>query len=108
MRLNLCKGSSPSNPTPRWTQTVGTYPSSEALDSTGSFLYTNLGAFSITNGTITLLGPIGSYLAFPFYASPNSPVLFAAGTGSATLTSSLIGANGSLTEAPGSPYTVAG
>lgn len=86
-------------------------PSYEAVDSTGSFLFSSYGNFSIVNGVLTLLQlnpSTGSYPPPLLLASPTGPFLFAAGENPSGyfLTSDMIGSDGTLTPAPGSPYTL--
>jgi hypothetical protein len=81
------------------------------VDSTENFIFTSFGSFSITNGALSLLQSIVSSGPYPpplLVASPNRPYLFSDGiTNQAQLLSSdAIGANGSLTPAPGSPYNL--
>jgi Divergent InlB B-repeat domain/Lactonase, 7-bladed beta-propeller len=93
------------------TQTTGTFPGSETLDSTGSFLYAAFdqnSSFSVASGVLTPLGTTAITNLSPLFASPTSPVLFAGNPSSPALSSFVIAANGSLTAATGSPFTLAG
>jgi len=83
-----------------------------AVASTNNYLYSNAFSYSITNGVLasldTLISPSpGAEIPPSLIASPNSPLLFEAGQGQNAffLSSQMIGTDGSLTSAPGSPYT---
>jgi lactonase family protein with 7-bladed beta-propeller/centrosomal CEP192-like protein len=86
-------------------------PAYEAIDSTGGFLFTTPMDFSITSGVPSLLQVNNTYFPYgvPFLlASRTSPFLFGNGESNAGyfLTSDMIGSDGTLTPAPGSPYSL--
>ena len=87
-------------------------PEYEAVDPTGGFLYSTFANFSVSNGALTLIQSnstnFGAYDAPMLLTSRTSPFLFAAAQTQAGyfLSSNLIGGDGSLTPAPGSPYTI--
>jgi 6-phosphogluconolactonase (cycloisomerase 2 family) len=91
-------------------------PEYEAVDSTGAFLFSTFANLSETNGVLALLQSNFPDFQFPaplLLASRTSPFLFVAGRGQGQtqaggywLESNLIGSDGSLTPAPGSPYTL--
>jgi 6-phosphogluconolactonase (cycloisomerase 2 family) len=95
-------------------------PESEAIDSTGGFLYSTVANFSTASGILTLL-QLNNYdiqfLGPIFLASRTSPFLFVTGLGPGDgqgqtqagnyyLDSYVVGSGGTLTAAPGSPYTL--
>jgi 6-phosphogluconolactonase (cycloisomerase 2 family) len=91
---------------------VPTTQPNAVVDSTGKFLFTTNGSYSIANGSLTLLQamPPLTTVAVPLLlASPNTPFLFGAadlleGHGR-YISSDTIGTGGLLTPAPGSPYS---
>lgn len=91
-------------------------PEQEAIDSTGRFVFSTVADFSTSNGIFSLLpSSIPSDYQYPaplLLASRTSPFLFVAGEGQGQtqaggyyLSSYLINSDGTLTPAPGSPYT---
>jgi hypothetical protein len=93
--------------------TMGLYVDNMAIDSTGSFLFTNVGTFSITSGILALIQPnTSATITAPIFASLISPLLFD-GNGNANaapflLNSYQIQSGATLEAASGSPYTLAG
>src|ERR1700677_21264 len=84
-------------------------PIAMTVDSTGNFLFTNLGGFQIdqTTGVLTLTQPpVGSGAHVPWTASLISPFVFSGDPTHSTINAYQIGSTtGVLTPAPGSPYT---
>jgi 6-phosphogluconolactonase (cycloisomerase 2 family) len=84
-------------------------PVAMTVDSTGNFLYTNLGGFQInqTTGVLTLAQPNGGSTArVPWTASLISPFVFSGDPASPAINAYQIGSTtGVLTAAPDSPYT---
>jgi len=87
----------------------GEMPIAMTVDSTGNFLFTNLGGFQIdqTTGVLTLTQPPGGSSAYvPWTASLISPFVFSGDPTHSTINAYQIGSTtGVLTPAPGSPYT---
>jgi hypothetical protein len=84
----------------------------EAIDSTNGFLYTSFANFSLSNGIPTLLQENPYSVDAPplLVASRTSPFLFSTGEVGEDPTicfysSDVIGSDGTLAPAPGSPYT---
>jgi hypothetical protein len=82
-----------------------------AVASTSNYLYSTVNSYSIADGVLTLLDtftPPSTNIAPSLVASPIGPYLFETGENldSAFLTSQAIGSDGTLTNAPGSPYDV--
>ena len=92
--------------------TMALFINYEAVDSTGSYLFTNVGTFSINQGVLTLIQPSTSSTAtVPIFASVVSPLLFEGSPNDAQpflLNSYQIQSGGVLAAAAGSPYTLAG
>ncbi len=83
-----------------------------AVDSTSTYLYSSAGTFQIQDGAVTLLGSISSpyTVGASLLASPSLPLIFAEAvtSGGSNFLSDLVNGDGSLTPAPGSPYTISG
>jgi hypothetical protein len=82
-----------------------------AVDWNSTYLFSSAGTVQIQDGTITALDSISSpYTAgASLLASPSLPSIFAQATGSASeFLSDKVNSDGSLTPAPGSPYTFSG
>ncbi|HEY4837715.1 MAG TPA: choice-of-anchor D domain-containing protein, partial [Candidatus Acidoferrales bacterium] len=94
----------------------GTFPLHMTVDSTGTFLYTDLGHFMIPSvpGPLTQIYPITEVTAtsnrnVPWTADLIGPFVFAADVNPGFLDSFQINpAVGTITAAPGSPYAVSG
>jgi hypothetical protein len=91
--------------------TTGEESSNLAIASTSNYLYSTTDSYSIANGVLTLLDnftPPGTNVAPSLFASPITPFLFETGETAPIvvpfLSSQVIGTDGSLTNAPGSPY----
>lgn len=85
-----------------------------AVDSTSTYLYSSAGTFLIQDGAISLLTSITSPYTggASLLASPSLPFIFAqtadTGLGPSQFLSDEVNSDGSLTPAPGSPYTFDG
>jgi Divergent InlB B-repeat domain len=83
-----------------------------AVASTSNYLYSTAYSYSIADGVLTLLDtfmPPSTNVAPSLVASPIGPYLFETGESlqqTVFLTSQAIGSDGTLTNAPGSPYDV--
>jgi hypothetical protein len=83
-----------------------------AVDSTSTYLYSSVGTFLIQDGTITALDSISSPYTggSSLLASPSLPFIFAQAVEQTTpdFLSDQVNSDGSLTPAPGLPYTFSG
>jgi hypothetical protein len=84
-----------------------------AVDSTSTYLYSSAGTFLIQDGTITALDSVSTpYTAgASLLTSPSLPFIFAqtsAPDSNPVFLSDQVNSDGSLTPAPGSPYTLSG
>jgi hypothetical protein len=102
----------PPDPTPPPGEILGAH---EVIDSTNGFLYTSFANSSLNNGIPTFLQLNAYYnltISAPLLlASRTSPFLFTVGqtdNDAWFLSSDVIGSGGTLTAAPGSPYTLNG
>ncbi len=101
----------PSSSQPPYTQPPVLSSGALAIDSTSTYLYSSAGTFLIQDGGLTLIDSSTN----PFLngggivASTTAPLIFGwTTTGSNNFVVALVNSDGSLTQAPGSPYAISG